>query len=147
MQEQNTIYKPENFVLVMEENQTLYGMYAARVVEILPMMKITVLPKQPDYMVGVCNYKGSVIPVLSLGVICGEKKAKIDTVCVIFEEGGDLMGMSAENVYEIIQDEEDSVTFDKVNMNSSYIKIRKVLRGEKPVFVLNVTDIIQGLKN
>lgn len=43
-----------------------YGIEILKVREIIGLMNITVVPQTPDYMKGVINLRGTVIPVIDL---------------------------------------------------------------------------------
>ena len=41
-----------------------YALPAAEVFEITPMLKLKKIPSAPDYIAGLCNFRGKPIPVL-----------------------------------------------------------------------------------
>lgn len=68
------------FKLAMEE----YGLEILKVQEIIKMMDITRVPRTPDFVRGVINLRGKVIPVIDLRLKFGmEAKETTEKTCVI----------------------------------------------------------------
>lgn len=71
------------FTLGKEE----YGIEILKVREIIGYMEITAVPKAPEYVKGVINLRGQVIPVLDLRTRFGMESATItDQTCIIVVE-------------------------------------------------------------
>ncbi len=47
----------------------IYGIEISKVREVMDYKKITIVPKTPDFMKGVINLRGGVVPVIYLGMI------------------------------------------------------------------------------
>jgi purine-binding chemotaxis protein CheW len=61
-----------------------YGIDIRKVKEIIPMQKATRIPRAPDYVRGVINLRGKVIPVVDLRVKFGMERAEdTERTCVI----------------------------------------------------------------
>ena len=77
--------------------------------EILEFCRITKVPRTPDYMRGVINLRGSVVPVLDLRCKFGmeEVEPTVDTCIVIVEVRIDnentVLGALADSVQEVIE--------------------------------------------
>ena len=68
------------FKLAVEE----YGLQILKVQEIIKMMDITRVPRTPDFVRGVINLRGKVIPVIDLRLKFGmEAKETTEKTCVI----------------------------------------------------------------
>jgi purine-binding chemotaxis protein CheW len=71
------------FTLSREE----YGIEILKVREIIGYMDITCVPRTPQYMKGVINLRGQVIPVLDLRTRFGMPEAEVtDQTCIIVAE-------------------------------------------------------------
>jgi len=71
------------FVLGQEE----YGLEILKVREIIGYMAITAVPQTPDYVKGVINLRGQVIPVVDIRTLFGmEPKDVTDETCIIVVE-------------------------------------------------------------
>ena len=94
-----------SFFLGSEE----YGVEILRVREIIGLIDITPLPQMPDYVKGVINLRGKIIPVIELRAKFSlDPKAYTEETCVIVvevTEGDDdrfHMGVIVDNVNEVI---------------------------------------------
>jgi purine-binding chemotaxis protein CheW len=85
-----------------------YGLEILRVREIIGMMEITPVPRTPDYVRGVINLRGKVIPVIDLRLKFGlPYKEPDDRTCVIvvevMSEGTTVqMGIVVDRVNEVV---------------------------------------------
>ncbi len=114
------------FSLAEEE----YGIGILKIKEIIGMMPITPVPQTPEYVKGVINLRGKVIPVLDLRMRFGmEKIDYTERTCIIVVEiagqGGDVqIGIVVDAVSEVLsikgEDIEETPTFG-TNLNTDYI--------------------------
>ncbi|MFH1981341.1 MAG: chemotaxis protein CheW [Pseudomonadota bacterium] len=71
------------FVLAEEE----YGIGILKIKEIMGMMPITSVPQTPDYVTGVINLRGKVIPVIDLRLRFGmDARDYTDRTCIVVVE-------------------------------------------------------------
>ncbi len=87
------------FVLSTEE----YGIEILKVREIIGMMDITSVPQTPDYMKGVFNLRGKVIPVIDLRLkfAMTEQEHTQETCTIVVEVGNTLIGIIVDTVSEV----------------------------------------------
>jgi len=79
-----------------------YGLEILKVREIIGMMDITKVPQTPDFVQGVINLRGKVIPVVDLRTKFGLQRAEYnDQTCVIVVDVGMLMGIIVDTVQEV----------------------------------------------
>jgi len=114
------------FSLAEEE----YGISILKVKEIIGMMPITSVPQTPEFVKGVINLRGKVIPVVDLRRKFNMKAMDYtDRTCiVVVETTGDaasvMMGIVVDSVSEVLNikssDVEDTPTFG-VKLNTQYI--------------------------
>jgi len=88
------------FVLGGEE----YGIDIVRVKEIIGVMGITHIPMAPDFVKGVINLRGKVIPVMDLRLKFGmpELPHTRETVFIVVEVNGGLVGTVVDTVREVL---------------------------------------------
>ena len=85
-----------------------YGIGILKVREIIGVMAITTVPRTPDYMKGVINLRGKVIPVVDLRLKFGlEAKGYTERTCIIVVEitGNNqkiLIGTLVDSVSEVL---------------------------------------------
>jgi purine-binding chemotaxis protein CheW len=114
------------FALAGEE----YGISILKVKEIIGLMPITTVPRTPDYVKGVINLRGKVIPVVDFRLKFGmEAMAYNERTCIIVVEikGVDrtiMMGMVVDSVSEVLNikaaDIEDTPNFGS-HLNTAFI--------------------------
>lgn len=90
-----------NFMLAAEE----FGLRVDKIREIIQMMDITAVPNSPDFVKGVINLRGKVIPVVNLGLKLGLPQVENDhQSCIIITEmpgNKGLAGIIADSVSDI----------------------------------------------
>ena len=86
-----------------------YGIPTSEIREINQLTHITAVPQTPDYIEGVMNLRGKVIPVINLGIKLGLPRAPYTkTTCVIIiqhqvQSQDVLVGMIVDAVNEVIE--------------------------------------------
>jgi purine-binding chemotaxis protein CheW len=107
-----------------------YGIGILKVKEIIGMMRITPVPQMPDFVKGVINLRGKVIPVIDLRLRFGMAPMDYnDRTCIIVVEintnsGRVHTGIVVDSVSEVLNiknsDIEDTPTFGS-RLNTDYI--------------------------
>lgn len=89
--------------------EEIYAMEITRVREVLDYTRITKVPKVPEFMRGIINLRGGVVPVVDLKrkFAMGETKRSVDTCIIIVEvdveNESTLIGTLADSVREVIE--------------------------------------------
>jgi purine-binding chemotaxis protein CheW len=114
------------FVLDEEE----YGISILKIKEIIGMMAVTTVPQTPEFVKGVINLRGKVIPVMDLRLRFGmEAIDYTDRTCIIVVEieagtGTVQIGLVVDSVSEVLnikgEDIEDAPAFG-ANLSTDYI--------------------------
>ncbi|MCD7730530.1 MAG: chemotaxis protein CheW [Oscillospiraceae bacterium] len=113
-----------------------YGIEIEFVKEIISIEQITVIPKIPEYIKGVINIRGKVVPVISVRKRFGMEEIPYDDrTCIIVLEfdNGDQVGIIVDRVQEVIVVGRETIskTPDCRNVNANrYIKNIVDLNGE-----------------
>jgi purine-binding chemotaxis protein CheW len=95
--------------------EEVFGLEVTRVREILEFAAVTKVPRTPDFMRGVINLRGSVVPVVDMRLKFGMPKAeKTVNTCIIVVEislDGDtaVLGALVDSVREVFELESDQV--------------------------------------
>ena len=136
------------FTLADEE----YGIGILKVKEIIGIMAITTVPQTPEYMKGVINLRGKVIPVVDLRLKFG--MASMDyterTCIIVVEIDGDnrkiQMGIVVDSVSEVLNikggDIEDAPNFGS-RLNTDYI-LGMAKTGGKVKILLDIDKVLSG---
>ena len=110
------------FFLAGEE----YGLEILKVHEIIGMMSITMVPRTPDFIRGVINLRGKVIPIVDLRLkLAMESTEQTDETCIIVvQANGVEVGVVVDRVSEVLdivsEDIEDAPSFGS-EVNTDYI--------------------------
>ena len=101
--------------LTFKLGNEVFATDVAKVREVLDFTKITEIPKPPDFMSGVINLRGSVVPVVDLR-LCFEmsKTVKTRNTCIVvvevlLENESFIIGALADSVEEVIDLEPDQI--------------------------------------
>jgi len=107
-----------------------YGIVILKIKEIIGMMPITTVPQTPEFVKGVINLRGKVIPILDLRLRFGmESIDYTERTCIIVVEiegdsGSVMIGIVVDAVSEVLnikgEDIEDTPTFG-TKLNTDYI--------------------------
>jgi len=141
----STIVNNEQYVtfIIGEEN---YGVNILKVQEIIGMTRITKVPNMLDYMKGVINLRGKVIPVIDMRLKFNMPEKEYDdiTVILIVEVNDREVGMivdSVSDVMEIIVSSVQDTPQFHASIDTNYIKgIGNV--GEMLIILLDVNGIM-----
>lgn len=94
--------------LIFTIEKELYALHIAKVLEVVEFTSITRVPKTPDYMRGVVNLRGDVVPVIDLKLKFGlnETQKNVDTSIIVMEitieSENIIIGALADAVHEVI---------------------------------------------
>ncbi len=86
-------------------NNEVYGIEILKVREIIGLMDITNVPQTPDYMKGVINLRGKVIPVIDLRLKFSmpEDEHTQETCTIVVEEDSTSIGIIVDKVSEVME--------------------------------------------
>ena len=123
-----------------------YGVDIASVREIITMQRITKVPKTPEFVEGIINLRGKVIPVIDLRKrfhLGGHQEDK-DTRIVVVDILGNTIGMVVDNVSEVLRISSDIVEPPSpviVGIDSEYIQgVAKL--DERLIILLDLDKVL-----
>lgn len=115
----------QNSYLSFKLGEEIFAANVSKVLNILEMTKITKVPKSPDYMKGVINLRGTVLPVVDTRIKFGLTPTEITTnTCILVldieVDGSSLhVGGLVDAVQEVL-DIEQSQILPPPNIGSKY---------------------------
>jgi purine-binding chemotaxis protein CheW len=134
------------FTLAGEE----YGIGILKIKEIIGMMSVTAVPKTPDFVKGVINLRGKVIPVIDLRMRFGlEASDYTERTCIVVVEissGANdiLIGLVVDSVSEVLNiksgDIEDTPAFGAKVQTGVILGMAKMEGGVK--ILLDIDKVI-----
>lgn len=109
-EEKETLNREEQLVVFQLSEQT-YGIDIASVYEIIRMEKITRVPRTPDFVEGVINLRGRIIPVIDLSRRFNLSFAERtnSSRIIIVDVGGNTIGIIVDAVSEVLRIQAASV--------------------------------------
>jgi purine-binding chemotaxis protein CheW len=101
--------------LTFKLGNEIFATEVAKVREVLDLATITNIPRTPDFMAGVINLRGSVVPVVDLRLCLEMSKTERTTntcivvVEILIEDETTIIGALADSVEEVIDIEPDQI--------------------------------------
>jgi purine-binding chemotaxis protein CheW len=101
----------ENQLVVCALGNEHYGLDIAAVESIIKMQPITFVPRAPEFVEGVTNLRGKVLPVIDLHKRFGlpPRETSKDTRIVVVEISGNTVGVIVDGVSEVLHLDPGSV--------------------------------------
>jgi len=101
--EQNTSQSRRERYLTFFLGEEQYGIAIDKIKEIIALMKVTYVPKTPEYMKGVINLRGSIIPVVDTRARFGmePQEETMHTAIIIVEVDKVNIGFIVDRVEEV----------------------------------------------
>mgnify|MGYP000265437380 CR=1 FL=1 len=96
----------------------LFGVNASYVVEIIINHALTSLPMTPDYVKGIINLRGQIIPIIDIRLRIGHPAAEADdsTVCIIvLDIDGTQIGILVDRVAQMVDIDETQLSTSPVS--------------------------------
>ena len=117
--------------LTFRVNDEAYALNVINVKEVQEYTELTKVPRMPDFMRGVINLRGSVVPVIDLKLKfgLGSTEKTIDTSIIVTEVNmeGDLVTMglltdSVEEVIELLDSEIEPTPYIGTKIDTAFIR-------------------------
>ncbi len=104
-----------NQYLTFQLGEEVFALDVQKVREVLDFTSVTKIPRTPEYMRGVINLRGCVVPVVDLRLSLGMKATEktVNTCIIVVEVALDgeraIIGALADSVEEVIELEPESI--------------------------------------
>lgn len=127
-------------------NEQQYGIDIFKVNEIVPYSKPTKIPNSPDYIEGVLNLRGRVIPIINLKTRFNLEDGGTDdrTRIIVSNTGGNVAGFVVDEASEVLTVNKDSIEPVSEIVNSiskKYISGVGKLENGKMYVLLNFDEL------
>ena len=135
---------------VREEN---FAIEIAKVREVLDVATLTKIPRMPEYMLGVINLRGNVVPVLDLGQKLGMVKGDwTHNTCIIIvefavDDNQVEMGVLVDSVQMVINfdpDDIEEVPRMGTGLQVEFIKGMGRLEADKFLIILDIDAVLEN---
>ncbi len=143
--EKNVISQFVSFLLGLEE----YGVDISKVHEIIRFPEITHVPQMPEFIDGVINLRGRVIPVMNLRKKFGFDDVERDNKqrIIVVEIEQKVTGIIVDGVSEVLDIESgqiDPAPTMGTRVNTDFIKGMAKLSDERLMILLNIEKILSS---
>jgi purine-binding chemotaxis protein CheW len=148
----NAMADREGKYLTFTLDEEEYGIGILKIKEIIGMMPITPVPQTPEFVKGVINLRGKVIPVVDLRLRFGMDSIDYnERTCIIVVEidgqvGTVMIGIVVDSVSEVLnikgEDIEDTPTFG-TKLNTDYILGMAKMEGGVKI-LLDIDKVLTG---
>ena len=144
-----------NSYLTFKLGNETFAANVAHVLHILGIPDITKMPNSPDYLMGVMNLRGQVLPVIDPHFRFKIEPQEItkDTCIVVIEikhnEENYQLGSLVDSVEEVIEIQQEKILPPPelgAQYNSKYIE-GVIQKGEKFILILNITQVFSELSS
>lgn len=106
--EEDTLY---GRYLTFYLGKEVYGIKIKYVTEIIGIQPITVMPEVPDYVKGIINLRGKIIPVIDFRLkFKKEPKEYDDRTCIIVIDINDSVGLIVDSVAEVLTISDENIS-------------------------------------
>lgn len=130
-------------------SEEIFAINVSKVLNILEMSRITKIPKTPDYMKGVINLRGTVLPVIDLRIKFGlpEKEPTVDTSIIVLSinlnDETILVGTLVDAVKEVLELKNNDIAPSPtigIKYNSGFIE-GMWRQDEKFIMILDIDKV------
>ncbi len=106
--------------LIFNTDNLKFGIDANSVVEIITSYSITFLPMLPDFVRGIINLRGQMIPILDMRLRLG-KEAREDCLIIVLNVGGTQIGLLVDSVDQMLDIPKEDILPTPVNHNQKLV--------------------------
>ena len=136
----------EEQLVTFSLGQEEFGVDIMKVQEIIHIPPITRVPKAPDYVEGVINLRGNIIPVVNLRKRFGmatEQDTELSRI-VVLQFDGKVFGVRVDAVTEVLRLDSQAIEPPvALGLDSHFIRgVGKI--GERLLILLNIDRIMVG---
>ena len=137
------------FYLAGEE----FGLPIAKVKEIVSVPMITRLPKAPNYIEGIANLRGNILPLVNLRLLFelpAEDKTE-DTRAVVVEINGQAMGIIVDRVMEVLNIDNAHIApppaISKSSTEANYLQgVARLDNGKRLILLLDAEKLLPTIE-
>lgn len=116
----------KNKYLIFSIDKDMFGIKISYITEIIGLQSITEVPEMPDYIKGITNLRGKIIPVMDARLRFKKEERQYDsrTCIIVLEINANSIGLIVDSVAEVltINEEDTSPAPEMGNSGQGYIE-------------------------
>lgn len=140
----------EEKLVIFELNRQKFALSILGIQEIIRLVQITRIPSAPGYIRGIINFRGQIIPVISLSnyLNLAEKITDQESRIIVAEHGGNLIGLLVDSVTEVTRYHDSELKEPEGVINNEYTS-GYIRRDDCILQVINLNKLLEqiNLKN
>ena len=137
--------KTSNKYLIFEVDEE-YALDVANVLQIIEMADITRVPDAPDYVAGIINLRGHVVPVIDMRKRFRKGKGAdgLSRCIVIAEIENNMLGLIVDSVVDLIDIDDDMIKDSpRVGTSFAYVFVKGIgIVGEKMHLIVDADKLV-----
>ena len=106
--------------LIFNTDNIKFGIDANSVVEIITNYSITFLPMLPDFVRGIFNLRGDMIPILDIRLRLG-KESREDCLVIVLNVDGTQLGLLVDSVDQMLDIPKEDILPTPINHNQKLV--------------------------
>lgn len=136
-----------NKYVIFKLGEECYGVSIKNVISIERESKTTRIPNSPDYITGLINLRGDVIPVINLRKKLGMEENSLDnnSRIIIVKEKDVVIGLTVDSSSEVLEIEDENIDKPPATEDNQYIEYIKGI-GKKDDRLVIMLDIEKTLE-
>ncbi len=133
-------------LVVFRIEKSEYALPVGNVGEILRMVAIAPVPEAPEWLPGVINLRGKVIPVIDLRIRLGlpSQEVGLNTPIIVAEHEGQMVGLVADSVTELLTVSHDSIEPPDARVGASNAVESVARAGERLILIFDLGRVCAG---
>lgn len=136
----------QNKYVTFKIGKEYYGLPIENVLSIEKPSKTTRIPNAPDYVIGLINLRGDVIPVVDLRTKLGMEKKQVDkdSRIIIIKEKEIVVGLMVDSSKDVLDIDKENIDKPPTDENSTIIDYISGIgkKGERLIFILNSLKLL-----
>lgn len=114
-------------LLIFRVTDDLYAIRAERVVEVVPQVPLRNVPHAPEFLTGLFDYRGRVVPVVDLALLMGRRAcpSRLSTRIIVVDAAPantterSLLGLVGEQVSDVKRFDDAQVVFPSMGLEQA----------------------------
>ena len=137
---------PKEKYLTFFIDRQLYALPTTQIVEIIRMQPITLMPNLPDYVKGVINLRGKIVPLIDMRLrFCKQPVPYDSRTSIIIVDNGEMTAGLIVDAVKDVRDVEKSQIFEAPGYKKSvgYSFVRSIASlGSESAMLLNIARVL-----
>jgi purine-binding chemotaxis protein CheW len=135
--------------VVFRLHEGSYGLPLENVSEVVRMVAITSVPRAPEWLLGVINVRGRVVPIIDLRLRLGlsPRTAELNTPVIVVQVKGRIVGLVVDRTEEVISLPPEAITPpDDLTVRARPVQAVANRNGEL-ILILDLPRVVAGTEH